>query len=212
MTTPDARVPCRATGAAAAEPTDAVQKHAIADAVWTDLLWLIPTGRTVTVTVRDGNGRGRASARAAQRRAPRPTERSRHETSHQNPARADARQRRTPSVPITPHSCACSIPQAPEPGCSPSSTSRAPRSDSAWPISAWGSPNWARSTCDRFQGSAGSWATVSSEIRISGRWAARPRSTPKPRIPLGRIDRIRPELDAAARSRSETPATGDVAR
>ena len=36
-------------------PGDAAQKRAIADAVWTDLLWLMPTGRTVTVTVRDGN-------------------------------------------------------------------------------------------------------------------------------------------------------------
>ena len=53
MTTPAARIPCRAAGAAA-EPGDAVQKRAIADAVWTDLLWLMPTGRTVTVTVRDG--------------------------------------------------------------------------------------------------------------------------------------------------------------
>ena len=35
-------------------PTDEAQKRAIADAVWTDLLWLMPTGRTVTVTVRDG--------------------------------------------------------------------------------------------------------------------------------------------------------------
>ena len=45
-------------GAAAAagphRPSDEVQKRAIADAVWTDLLWLMPTGRTVTVTVRDG--------------------------------------------------------------------------------------------------------------------------------------------------------------
>ena len=35
-------------------PSDEAQKRAIADAVWTDLLWLMPTGRTVTVTVRDG--------------------------------------------------------------------------------------------------------------------------------------------------------------
>ena len=33
---------------------DEVQKRAIAHAVWTDLLWLMPQGRTVTVTVRDG--------------------------------------------------------------------------------------------------------------------------------------------------------------
>ena len=35
-------------------PTDAAQKRAIADAVWTDLLWLMPPDRTVTVTVRGG--------------------------------------------------------------------------------------------------------------------------------------------------------------
>ena len=35
-------------------PTDDAQKRAIADAVWTDLLWLMPPDRTVTVTVRDG--------------------------------------------------------------------------------------------------------------------------------------------------------------
>ncbi len=35
-------------------PGDETQKRAIANAVWTDLLWLMPTGRTVTVTVRDG--------------------------------------------------------------------------------------------------------------------------------------------------------------
>ena len=35
-------------------PTDEAQKRAIADAVWTDLLWLMPPDRTVTVTVRDG--------------------------------------------------------------------------------------------------------------------------------------------------------------
>ena len=37
------------------DPGDEAQKRAIADAVWTDLLWLMPPGRTVTVTVRDGN-------------------------------------------------------------------------------------------------------------------------------------------------------------
>ena len=41
-------------------PGDAAQKHAIAHAVWTDLLWLMPQDRTVTVTVRDGVGRRRA--------------------------------------------------------------------------------------------------------------------------------------------------------
>ena len=35
-------------------PSDETQKRAIADAVWTDLLWLMPTGRTVTIAVRDG--------------------------------------------------------------------------------------------------------------------------------------------------------------
>ncbi len=38
-------------------PTDAAQKRAIADAVWTDLLWLMPPDRAVTVTVRDGRVR-----------------------------------------------------------------------------------------------------------------------------------------------------------
>ena len=37
------------------QPSDAVHKRAIADAVWTDLLWLMPPDRTVTVTVRGGN-------------------------------------------------------------------------------------------------------------------------------------------------------------
>ena len=36
-------------------PTDEAQKRAIANAVWTDLLWLMPPDRTVTVTVRDGD-------------------------------------------------------------------------------------------------------------------------------------------------------------
>ena len=35
-------------------PTDEAQKRAIADAVWTDLLWLMPPERTVTVTVTQG--------------------------------------------------------------------------------------------------------------------------------------------------------------
>ena len=35
-------------------PSDEAQKRAIADAVWTDLLWLMPPDRTVTVIVRDG--------------------------------------------------------------------------------------------------------------------------------------------------------------
>ena len=37
-----------------AAPADEAQKRAIAHAVWTDLLWLMPRGRTVTVTIRDG--------------------------------------------------------------------------------------------------------------------------------------------------------------
>ena len=35
-------------------PSDEAQKRAIADAVWTDLLWLMPPERTVTVTVTQG--------------------------------------------------------------------------------------------------------------------------------------------------------------
>ena len=35
-------------------PTDEAQKRAIANAVWTDLLWLMPPDRTVTVTVTQG--------------------------------------------------------------------------------------------------------------------------------------------------------------
>ncbi|GEM_PF-2593559 len=40
--------------AAPQTPTDETQKRAIADAVWTDLLWLMPPDRTVIVTVRGG--------------------------------------------------------------------------------------------------------------------------------------------------------------
>ena len=36
------------------DPSDEAQKRAIADAVWTDLLWLMPPERTVTVTVEHG--------------------------------------------------------------------------------------------------------------------------------------------------------------
>ncbi len=36
-------------------PGDEPQKRAIAKAVWTDLLWLIPIGRIVTITVTDGD-------------------------------------------------------------------------------------------------------------------------------------------------------------
>ncbi len=35
-------------------PSDETQKRAIADAVWTDLLWLMPPDRIVTVTVTQG--------------------------------------------------------------------------------------------------------------------------------------------------------------
>ena len=35
-------------------PSDEAQKRAIADAVWTDLLWLLPPDRIVTVTVTQG--------------------------------------------------------------------------------------------------------------------------------------------------------------
>ena len=49
-----AHVPDSAAWAAPDPPSDEAQQRAIADAVWTDLLWLMPTGRTVTVTVRDG--------------------------------------------------------------------------------------------------------------------------------------------------------------
>ncbi|MDE0706031.1 MAG: hypothetical protein OXH59_20135 [Rhodospirillaceae bacterium] len=35
-------------------PTDEAQKRVIANAVWTDLLWLMPPDRTVTVTVQNG--------------------------------------------------------------------------------------------------------------------------------------------------------------
>ena len=53
---PAARIPCRSPVAIRpSEPSDEVQKRAIADAVWSDLLWLMPPGRTVTVTVFDGN-------------------------------------------------------------------------------------------------------------------------------------------------------------
>ncbi len=35
-------------------PADEARKRAIAHAVWTDLLWLMPPDRTVTITARDG--------------------------------------------------------------------------------------------------------------------------------------------------------------
>ena len=37
------------------EPGDEAQKRAIANAVWTDLLWLMPPDRTVTIAVTGGD-------------------------------------------------------------------------------------------------------------------------------------------------------------
>ena len=53
MTPHAAHIP-RTAAAAPIQPAHEVQKRAIAQAVWTDLLWLMPQDRTVTVTVRDG--------------------------------------------------------------------------------------------------------------------------------------------------------------
>ena len=51
-----AAVPETATLAVAPpRPGDEAHKRAIADAVWTDLLWLMPTGRTVTIAVTGGD-------------------------------------------------------------------------------------------------------------------------------------------------------------
>ena len=51
-----AAVPDTARAAAApARPDDEAQKRAIAKAVWTDLLWLIPPDRTVTIAVTGGD-------------------------------------------------------------------------------------------------------------------------------------------------------------
>ena len=36
-------------------PDDEAQKRAIAKAVWTDLLWLMPSDRTVTIAVTGGD-------------------------------------------------------------------------------------------------------------------------------------------------------------
>ena len=49
--TPAAVTPVVATPAG---PTEEAHKRAIADAVWTDLLWLMPPDRTVTITVDGG--------------------------------------------------------------------------------------------------------------------------------------------------------------
>ena len=40
---------------AAAPPGDEAQKRAIADAVWADLLWLMPPNCTVTIAVTGGD-------------------------------------------------------------------------------------------------------------------------------------------------------------
>ena len=40
--------------AAPPRPDDETQKRAIANAVWTDLLWLMPPDRTVTIAVSRG--------------------------------------------------------------------------------------------------------------------------------------------------------------
>ena len=61
-TAPAAFPPATASGASSPQsgvpvpdgPDDEAQKRAIASAVWTDLLWLMPPDRTVTVTVHDG--------------------------------------------------------------------------------------------------------------------------------------------------------------
>ena len=50
-----APVPHAAAPSAPMQPTDEAQKRAIADAVWTDLLWLMPPDRTVTITVDGGS-------------------------------------------------------------------------------------------------------------------------------------------------------------
>ena len=41
--------------AAPPRPNDEAQKCAIANAVWTDLLWLMPPDRTVTIAVTGGD-------------------------------------------------------------------------------------------------------------------------------------------------------------
>ena len=52
--TPEIVDSARSIIAAVPLPADEAQKRAIARAVWTELLWLMPRDRTVTVTVRDG--------------------------------------------------------------------------------------------------------------------------------------------------------------
>ena len=48
------RTPAVPAATVAREPGDETQKRAIADAVWTDLLWLMPPDRSVTITVDGG--------------------------------------------------------------------------------------------------------------------------------------------------------------
>ena len=50
-----AHVPDGAVAAAPHRPDDETQKRAIANAVWTDLLWLMPPDRTVTIAVTAGD-------------------------------------------------------------------------------------------------------------------------------------------------------------
>ena len=50
-----AHVPDVAVAAAPPAPDDEAQKRAIANAVWTDLLWLMPPDRTVTIAVTGGD-------------------------------------------------------------------------------------------------------------------------------------------------------------
>ena len=51
-----AAIPDTAGVAAPPRPTgDEAQKRAITKAVWTDLLWLMPPDRTVTIAVTGGN-------------------------------------------------------------------------------------------------------------------------------------------------------------
>ena len=44
-----------AVPAAPPRPDDEAQKRAIANAVWTDVLWLMPPDRTVTIAVTGGD-------------------------------------------------------------------------------------------------------------------------------------------------------------
>ena len=55
--TQTAHLPQTAAASAPTQPTDGAHKRAIADAVWTDLLWLMPPDRTVTIAVNGGTVR-----------------------------------------------------------------------------------------------------------------------------------------------------------